>query len=155
MPAMNQSPGSCWRSRSWAAPSWGHRRSARLRSHACSGGRSDLRVRWRWRWDKVDFPGAGFWESKGSGFLLLLAENYSQTTNDLTTETQSAQRTHRDFLKGILGSLRLDDPYGRGQASPGSCSWPLPVWAAPLVGVDWLAWRVPGGRVGAKTTGSR
>ncbi|MCX6673890.1 MAG: hypothetical protein NTY37_08950 [Methanothrix sp.] len=30
--------------------------------------------------------------------LLLLADNYNRTTNDLTTEAQSAQRTHRDFL---------------------------------------------------------
>jgi hypothetical protein len=28
--------------------------------------------------------------------LLLLADNYNRTTNDLTTEAQSAQRTHRD-----------------------------------------------------------
>jgi len=51
------------------------------------------------------FWGAGFWESKAFGFLLLLAENYNQTTNDPTTETQSAQRTHRDFLRGIPGGL--------------------------------------------------
>ena len=30
-------------------------------------------------------------------FLLILVDNYNQTTNDPTTETQSAQRTHGDF----------------------------------------------------------
>ena len=36
-------------------------------------------------------------ESNAVGSLLLLADNYNHTTNDFTTETQSAQRTHRDF----------------------------------------------------------
>jgi len=38
------------------------------------------------------------WESNVFCSPLLLADNYNQTTNDPTTETQSARRTHRDFL---------------------------------------------------------
>jgi hypothetical protein len=79
-------------------------------------------VRWRWRSDEAAFPGGWIWENEAFGFLLLLAENYNQTTNDPTTETQSAQRTHRDFLKGIPGSLQLADP---GEA----VSWPRPALA--------------------------
>ena len=89
--------------------------------------RSGLRVRWRWRSDRAAFPGAEFWESKAFSFLLLLAENYNQTTNDPTTETQSAQRTHRDFIKKeFLAVYSLTVLAGRGQASPGSRSWPPP-----------------------------
>ena len=41
------------------------------------------------------FPGAGFWESNVFGLLLILADNYNLTTNDPTTESQSAQRLFR------------------------------------------------------------
>jgi hypothetical protein len=38
------------------------------------------------------------WEGKAFGLLLILSDNYNLTTNKFTTETQSARRTHRDFL---------------------------------------------------------
>ena len=37
------------------------------------------------------------WESNAFGLSLILDDNYNLTTNNFTTETQSAQRTHRDF----------------------------------------------------------
>jgi hypothetical protein len=135
---------------------------ASTRSHSGAGGWSGLRVRWRCRSDKAAFPGAGFWESKAFGFLLLLlAENYNQTTNDPTTETQSAQRTHRDVLKGIPGShpacrsLRscgLTSPDFRLSFVAAAC----PGCVARLVALDCLAGTRGGRRPGrAKTTGSR
>ena len=42
------------------------------------------------------FFGRGILESNGN--WLLLVDNYNRTTNDPTTEAQSAQRTHRDDL---------------------------------------------------------
>jgi len=42
------------------------------------------------------FSGRGILESNGN--WLLLADNYNRTTNDPTTEAQSARRTHRDAL---------------------------------------------------------
>ena len=57
------------------------------------------------------FPGAGFWESNASGLLLILADNYNLTTNDPTTESQSAQRL---FGKSsdFRAVFRLADPCG-------------------------------------------
>ena len=37
------------------------------------------------------------WGSNALDLLLILEDNYKLTTNKFTTETQSAQRTHRDF----------------------------------------------------------
>jgi hypothetical protein len=93
--------------------------------------------------------------------LLLLAENYNQTTNDPTTETQSAQRTHRDVLKGIPGSLLLDNPCG---PRAGLARLPAVVRGRCLSGLRRSSGRtgLPGGDQGvgrrpgrAKTTGSR
>ncbi|MHB8117371.1 MAG: hypothetical protein ACYDHX_01370 [Methanothrix sp.] len=47
------------------------------------------------------FSGRGILESNVH-LLLLLAENYNRTTKDLTTEAQSAQRTHRDYLLTMI-----------------------------------------------------
>jgi hypothetical protein len=47
------------------------------------------------------FSGARDWGSNVIGSLLLLTDNYNHTTNDPTTETQSARRTHRDFSQAI------------------------------------------------------
>jgi len=58
------------------------------------------------------FPGAGFWEAKPSGLLLILADNYNLTTNDPTTESQSAQRTHRDFFGKSSGQSQVAGPCG-------------------------------------------
>ena len=75
-------------------------------------------------------------ESNGC-LLILLADNYNRTTNDLTTEAQSAQRTHRDDLLTkvrdhspvwqFLRSDRKQRPAahrscGRDGAGPGSLS---------------------------------
>ena len=55
---------------------------------------------------------SGRWVLGNNGrLLIILADNYNHTTNDPTTEAQSAQRTHRDFSKAIpegpvLPSLR-------------------------------------------------
>ena len=43
------------------------------------------------------FSGRGILENNGC-LLLILSDNYNRTTNDLTTEAQSARRTHRDDL---------------------------------------------------------
>lgn len=39
------------------------------------------------------------WENNAFGLLLILADNYNLKTKNFTTETRSARRTHRDFLK--------------------------------------------------------
>ena len=61
---------------------------------------------------KGSFPGAGSKESNLFGLLLILADNYKLTTNDPTTEAQSAQRTHRDFLVSLRDCLKLAGPCG-------------------------------------------
>ena len=69
------------------------------------------------------FPGAGFWESNVFGLLLILADNYNLTTNNPTTEAQSAQRTHRDFFGRGFGAVSgLPILAGCGPAAPGSPS---------------------------------
>jgi hypothetical protein len=49
------------------------------------------------------FSGAVFGESNIFCLILILADNYSITPNDPTTEAQSAQRTHRDCLAEYSG----------------------------------------------------
>ncbi|MCX6676797.1 MAG: hypothetical protein NTU95_02485 [Methanothrix sp.] len=65
------------------------------------------------------FSGRGILESNGN--WLLLSDNYNRTTNDLTTEAQSAQRTHRDDLltkvRAVSGLAILAE---RPEAAPGS-----------------------------------
>ncbi len=105
-----------------------------------SGGQSGLGVRCAFFWQ-----GQSSWaqnlESNAFGSLLLLADNYNHTTNDPTTEAQSAQRTHRDYLAERSDAvLRLGDSCGPPTAAPGSrmaallrrsgpgcCLWPPPV----------------------------
>jgi hypothetical protein len=65
------------------------------RSHSGAGSRSGLRARESRA--GVDSFSGGLDFGNGGISLLLLADNYNHTTNDFTTETQSAQRTHRDF----------------------------------------------------------
>jgi len=62
-----------------------------------AGGRSGMRAGWCLPPEKAVFL-VQDWESNAFGLLLILADNYNLTTNNFTTETQSAQRTHRDFL---------------------------------------------------------
>jgi hypothetical protein len=61
-----------------------------------AGGRSGLRGGWRLPPEKAVFQ-VKDWERNAFGLLLILSYNYNLTTNNFTTETQSAQRTHRDF----------------------------------------------------------
>jgi len=63
------------------------------------------------------------WESNAFGLLLILADNYNLTTNKFTTETRSAQRTHRDSLaeRSVAGAAACD-PCGPLAAAPGSPS---------------------------------
>jgi hypothetical protein len=84
---------------------------------------------WAWLPSKRSYSGvqeaSRAWESglesNAFGSLLLLADNYNHTTNDPTTEAQSAQRTHRDFLAERSDAvLRLGDPCVQPAASPGS-----------------------------------
>jgi hypothetical protein len=56
-------------------------------------GRSGQRARWCLPPEKAVFL-VKDWESNAFGLLLILADNYNLTTNNFTTETQSAQRTH-------------------------------------------------------------
>ena len=56
-------------------------------------------------------------ESNPFGSLLLLADNYNPTTDDPTTEAQSAQRL---FNRAILCSLQLSDSCELSAASPDS-----------------------------------
>ena len=77
------------------------------------------------------FSGRGFLESDGS--LLLLADNYNRTTNDLTTEAQSARRTHGDdLLTKVRAVSGLAIIAGLPEAAPGS-----PCCA--LVRAGWIA----------------
>ncbi len=62
------------------------------------------------------------WESNAFGLLLILADNYNLTTNNFTTETRSAQRTHRDFLAERSVACYNCDPCGQLAAAPGSRS---------------------------------
>jgi len=94
-----------------------------------TGGRSGLRA--RRGWSQANETG------NDGGSLLLLEENYNQTTNDLTTEAQSAQRTHRDFLAEVslpssaCRSLQAAGSCARQQLTrilaSGSRFWPPPV----------------------------
>ena len=76
------------------------------------------------------------------GSLLILAENYNRPATG-TTKTQSAQRTHKDVQRAILGPSPADRSLrGCGPAAPGclhaassprvhgSRSWPPPVGRA-------------------------
>ena len=108
------------RLRSWPPVSWAVRDCCDIvragwiaDKRSCPGGqetRSGLRARRACLW-QGQFSGRRIFGNSGR-LLIILADNYNQTTNDPTTETQSAQRTHRDFLKGIPGSLQLDGPCG-------------------------------------------
>jgi len=77
--------------RLWAGPS----RFAALWS-GWAGGRLGLRARWCLPPEKAVLP-VQDWKSNAFHLLLILNDNYNLTTNNFTTETQSAQRTHRDF----------------------------------------------------------
>ena len=70
---------------------------------------------------KGSFSGARDWGNNGR-LLIILADNYNHTTNDPTTEAQSARRTHRDFSREIRCSLQLGDPCELSAAAPGSPS---------------------------------
>ena len=62
------------------------------------------------------FPGRWILGDDRSFLLLLLADNYNRTTNDLTTE---AQRTHRDFVAERSDAVhQLADPCGPPAAAP-------------------------------------
>ena len=62
-------------------------------------------------------------ESNVFGSLLLLADNYNHSTDDPTTEAQSAQRTHRDFLSERSDAVhQLADPCALPAAASGSRS---------------------------------
>jgi len=71
------------------------------------------------------FPGREIFRNSGC-LLIILADNYNHTTNDPTTETQSARRTHRDFSKAIPEGRSLPifagywQPQGRAFAVLGS-----------------------------------
>jgi len=57
-------------------------------------------------WATVTFgevKGFNFQGKPSLSFRLLLAEKHNRTTNVFTTETQSAQRTHRDFFRDCGG----------------------------------------------------
>jgi hypothetical protein len=84
-----------------------------------SGGRSGLRAR-RACLRQGQFSRR--WVLGNSGrLLIILADNYNHTTNDPTTETQSAQRTHRDFFsREIRCGLHLCDSCGLSAAAPDS-----------------------------------
>jgi len=51
------------------------------------------------------FPGTGFWESNVFGLLLILADNYNQTTDDPTTRvterTEDAQRLFGRVFRAV------------------------------------------------------
>jgi hypothetical protein len=83
------------------------------------------------------FSGARDWGSNAFGSSLLLADNYNHTTNGPTTEAQSAQRTHRDFLAERSDAvLRLCDPCVLSAAAPGSAG----PWLLPALGVRLRSW---------------
>ena len=65
-----------------------------------SGGRSGLRARWNGNRNVRILRAVALRNDRG--FLLLLADNYNHKTNDPTAETQSAQRTHRDFFSRAI-----------------------------------------------------
>ena len=67
------------------------------------------------------FSGARDFFRNSGRLLIILADNYNQTTNDLTTEAQSTQSTHRDFFgKGFGDVSSLPVLAVRGPAAPGS-----------------------------------
>ena len=67
------------------------------------------------------FPWRGIGEAMPFGSPLLLTDNYNHTTNDPTTEAQSAQRTHRDFFgREILCSPPAWRSLRLPAAAPGS-----------------------------------
>ncbi len=125
-----------------------------------SGGRSGLRARRACLW-QGQFSGRRIFGNSGR-LLIILADNYNQTTNDPTTETQSARRTHRDFLAersdavsifAILAFYRKQRPAAAGPccSSLGSRlhSWPtLAGWAvracSVVVWAGWLSWQAFG-----------
>ena len=82
------------------------------------------------------FRGAD-WRSMPSVSPLLLADNYNHTTNDPTTETQSAQRTHRDFLAersdAVSGFAILDGYRQQRRAAAGP-------WLLPALGSRLRSW---------------
>lgn len=61
-------------------------------------GRSSLGIRRSWTHRIGSFRVQDL-ESNSIGSLLLLADDYNHTTNDFTTEAQSARRTHKDVEK--------------------------------------------------------
>ena len=71
------------------------------------------------------------WKSNAFHLLLILADNYNLTTNNFTTETQSAQRTHRGrtetFSRAICCMLTACDPCGTIDSSAGQLHRPLVV----------------------------
>jgi len=86
------------------------------------GGRSGLRARWCLPLERQSSCRR---IGKAMHSLLISAYNYNLITNNFTTETQSAQRTHRDFLaeRSVAGcklwSLRVagssaEQPLDRG-----------------------------------------
>jgi len=87
-------------------------------------------------------------ESNVFGSLLLLADNYNHSTDDPTTEAQSAQRTHRDFLSERSDAVhQLADPCALPAAASGSRSAvvaagarvPAALVGSPPVGPAWAA----------------
>ena len=130
-----------------------------------SVGWSGLRARRACLW-QGQFSGRGIFGNSGR-LLIILADNYNQTTNDPTTETQSARRTHRDFFsREIRCGLHLCDSCGLSAAAPGQshgrvlgrsgvgcCLWPSVAGRAVLacgdvVRAGGLSWQaiVPGDR---------
>jgi hypothetical protein len=63
-----------------------------------------------------------YWKGNALDLLLILEDNYKLTTNNFTTETQSAQRTHRDFSRAICCMLQIAILAGLSTAAPGSRS---------------------------------
>jgi hypothetical protein len=136
----------------------------RARMHACwlalgrAGGRSGRRARWRTPPVRTVLLARDF--QNNDRLLIILADNYNHTTNDPTTEAQSARRTHRDFFSrdpmqssgfAILARYRKQR---RAAAGPRSSAARVPValvarrsWARPsglaadVVRAGWLSWQ--------------
>jgi hypothetical protein len=76
------------------------------------------------------FPGAGFWESNAFGLLLIIAYNYNLTTNNFTTETQSAQRLSSRAICCRLQLVILAGRWQQRRAAPSDVWFSAALFAA-------------------------